>query len=238
MTAATADEAVPELDLDAVFVSQPNMPPQKIDQSDENLRVMLLPGSTIYFSIKNAQRAEDISGYRAIFDWNKGEEYVTRSRVEYCEVFDTDGKTSLGYRYVVAMGLTETSDDVMRTLRGKVKFAERSSSISSEISFTVSVGKGADLGRADSVYCESPSVKIEFATLSESVIIYFHDICSFEVETTGQQDLDAGCSTQPLTDIAERYRDANLRFIWWNRRPIFDHVGTVRIYPQQNEKYL
>lgn len=239
LTAAiSADEAVPELDLDAVFIAQQNMPPQKAEHAGENFRASLLPGSTVYFSIKNAHRAEDISGYRAIFDWSKGEEYVTRSRVEYCEVFDSDGKTSLGYRYVVAMGLTETSDDVMRTLRGSVRFADRASRLTPEISFTVSVGKGADLGKADTIYCNSPSVKIEFGTLSETVVINFHDFCSFEVETVGQQDIDAGCSTQPLTGIAERYRSADLKFIWWYKRPIFDHVGTLRIYPENNEKYL
>lgn len=224
--------------MDAVFIAQQNMPPQKAEHSGENFRASLLPGSTVYFSIKNAHRAEDISGYRAIFDWSKGEEYVTRSRVEYCEVFDTDGKTSLGYRYVVAMGLTETSDDVMRTLRGNVRFADRSSRITPEISFTVSVGKGANLGKADAIFCDSPSVKIEFGTLSETVIINFHDFCSFEVDTVGQQDLDAGCSTMPLTDISEKYRDADLKFIWWNKKPIFDHVGTLRLYPNQREKYL
>jgi len=237
-TAVSAEEAVPELDLDAVFIAQQNMPPQKAEHSGENFRASLLPGSTVYFSIKNAHRAEDISGYRAIFDWSKGEEYVARSRVEYCEVFDSDGKTSLGYRYVVAMGLTETSDDVMRTLRGSVRFADRASRITPEISFTVSVGKGANLGRADSIYCDSPSVKIEFGTLSETVVINFHDFCSFEIETIGQQDIDAGCSTQPLTDISERYRSADLKFIWWYKRPIFDRVGTLRIYPEHNEKYL
>ena len=229
---------MPELDLDAVFIAQQNMPPQKADHSGENFRAALLPGSTVYFSIKNAHRAEDISGYRGIFEWNKGEEYVTRSRVEYCEVFDSDGKTSLGYRYVLAMGLTETSDDVMRTLRGSVRFADRASRLTPEISFTISVGNGADLGRADSIYCDSPSVKIEFGTLSDSVVINFHDFCSFEVETAGQQDIDAGCSTLPLTGIAERYRAADLRFIWWHKRPIFDHVGKMRIYPANNERYL
>lgn len=235
---ALCDQPSPELDLDEIFVAQRNMPPQKTDHTGERFKAELLPGSTVYFSIKNAHRAEDLSGYRAILDWNKGEEYITRCRVEYCEVFDTDGETSLGYRYVIAMGLTETSDDVMRTLRGNIRLADRTSRVVPEISFTISVGKGAALGKADAIYCDSPSVMIEFATLSESVIIYFHDMCSFEVETLGQQDVDAGCSTQPLTSISERYRDADLKFIWWNKRPIFDHVGTVRILPDSRYGYL
>ena len=130
------------------------------------------------------------------------------------------------------MGLTETSDDAVRTLRGSIKLADRASRLAPSVSFTISVSNGAVIGRADEIYCDSPRIRVDFQALGESVIMRFYDFCSFEVETAGQQEIDAGCSTSPLTDIAERYREADLEFIWWKKRPIFDHEGTLTVYSE------
>ena len=91
-------EAEPVIDADEVFVAINGLAPRKIDHSGNSLRTEVQPGSIIYFSIKNAKRAEDLNGYRAVLEWSKGEGYTTHIRIEYREMFDIDGVTSLGYR--------------------------------------------------------------------------------------------------------------------------------------------
>ena len=231
---ASAEE-VPALDVNEVFIERNGFAPQKLDHKGESLRTEVTPGSIIYFSIKNAKRAEDLNGYRAVLEWSKGEDYTTYIRIEYREMFDYDGVTSLGYRYVIAMGIAGLSDDVARTLRGSIKLAKRTNQRTDEISFTISVSKGAPIGKATEIRCNTPDITINFETLEDTVIIYFDNFCRFEVRTEGQEYLNGGCLSKVPTDIFERHRYAELRAMTWTKKPIFDHIGTLYIDAYKNE---
>jgi len=230
----SAEEA-PAIDIAEVFVERNGFVPQKIEHSGERLRTEITPGSILYFSIKDAKRAEDLNGYRAILNWNKGEEYTTYIRIEYREMFDHDGVTSLGYRYVIAMGIAELGDDVARTLRGSIKLAKRLNQRTDEISFTISVSSGAPIGKATEIRCDSPDITVDFDALEDTVIMHFSDFCSFEVSTEGQEKINGGCIEKVPTDIYERHRDAVMRAIYWTKKPIFDHVGTLYIEADSDE---
>ena len=228
-------EDIPAIDVDEVFTERSGFVPTKLDHSGERLRTEVTPGSVIYFSIKNAKRAEDLDGYRAVLNWSKGEEYITYTRIEYREMFDSDGETSLGYRYVISMRIAEQSDDSARTLRGSIKLAKRTNQRTDEISFTVSVSNGAPVGKASEIKCDSPDVTVGFDALEETVIIHFYDFCSFEVRTEGQEQINGGCIERIPTDIFERHRQAELRALIWSKRPIFDHVGMLYINADKDE---
>ncbi len=234
VTTASAEEA-PVIDVNEVFVARNGLVPQKLDHSGESLRTEISPGTIIYFSIKNARRAEDLDGYRAVLNWNKGEEYTSYIRIEYREMFDHDGVTSLGYRYVIAMGIAELGDDAARTLRGSIKLARRTNQRTDEISFTISVSNGAPIGKATEIRCSSPDINVDFEALEETVIIHFNGFCSFEVRTQGQEPVNGGCIERTPTDIYERYRDAELRTLFWVKKPIFDHIGTLYVYADEDE---
>ena len=228
-------EDIPAIDVDEVFTERNGFLPTKLEHSGERLRTEITPGSIIYFSIKNARRAEDLDGYRAVINWNKGKEYTTHIRIEYREMFDVDGETSLGYRYVIAMGVADQSDGVARTLRGSIKLAKRTNQRTDEISFTISVSDGAPVGKASEITCASPDITVDFTALEDNVIIHFGSFCSFEVSTQDQESINGGCIERVPTNIFERYRQVELRAITWTKKPIFDHEGTLYINADKNE---
>ena len=235
VTAFALRDTDPQLDVDEIFLAEKNSQPKKIDHSGSSLRTAVTPGSTIYFSIKNARRAEVLNGYRAVLEWSKGEDYVTSVRIEYREMFDFDGVTSLDYRYVIAMNIADFGDDAAHTLRGRIKLAQRRTQNVPEVSFTVSVKKDVVEGETSYILCNTPELNLDFPSFSDIVFIDFGGFCGFEVNSRGQDSVDIGCNFLPITNIAECYREAQLRFITWNKRPFFDHAGKLTVYSSGEE---
>ena len=63
--------AVAVIDGTQVFLAEADGDPCQIESGGESLRTVVKPGSTLYFSIANAFRAEDLEGLRVVVDWSK-----------------------------------------------------------------------------------------------------------------------------------------------------------------------
>lgn len=228
---ALAEEtAVAVIDGTQVFVAEPGGEPQRIQSSGDSLRTVVKPGSTLYFSIANAVRAEDLNGLRVVLDWSKGEEMTDTPRIEYRRMMDETGKTSLGFRYVAAVTILDTADSRPHTLRGSIKIAKRANASAPEVSLTILVRQDGRGGTDRVVECARSTFLLELGRTNETVHLSFYDRGYFEVDMTGQGSLDVGCITAPVTDIAERYPQAELKFLTWGKKPFFNRSGKLVLY--------
>ena len=84
------------------------------------------------------------------------------------------------------------------------------------------------------VTCAQKELLLEFGRAEETVQISFFNSAYFEVGVTGQGPLDVGCTTEPVTDIAERYPGAALKFITWSKQPFFNRTGKLVLYAERN----
>lgn len=228
-----ADEpAVAVIDGTQVFVAEPGGEPCRIESDGDSLRAVVMPGSTIYFSIANAVRAEDLNGLRVVVDWSKGEEMTGTPRIEYRRMMDETGETSLGFRYVAAVEILDTVDTKPHTLRGFIKIAKRANASAPKVSMTILVRQDGRDSSDRVVACSQKQMLLEFRRTEEAVQISFYDRGYFEADVTGQGLLNVGCSTDPVTDIAERYPDTALKFLTWSKPPFFDHAGRLLLYAE------
>lgn len=237
MPFADEETAVPQINVDEIFLAEKNSQPEMLERSGEALRMEIEPGSTLYFSIENARRAEDINGFRAVTSWSKGEEYTSSPAIEYREMMAADGVTSLGYRYVISMQLADVIDDSAHTLRGTIKLVQRRNQKAPTVSFTLLLKKNAETDGYHAIKSNSQNVWIDFSNEVGSATVLFYDFGYFDIDVQGQGELNIGCSILPMTDIVERYREAKLRCIRWSSRPIFDHVGRM-VIPANDAEFL
>lgn len=220
------------IDGTQVFLSEAGGDPCQIESGGESLRTVVKPGSTLYFSIANAFRAEDLEGLRVVVDWNKGAELTGIPRIEYRQMMDKTGKTSLGLRYVAALDILDNADAKPHTLRGSIKLAKRANASAPKVSLTILVRQEGRENTDRRVTCSQKKLLMDFNRMEETVQIAFYDRGFFEVGVAGQDPLNVGCTTEPVTDIAERYPDASLEFLTWNNPPFFNRSGRLVLYAQ------
>lgn len=235
LCAVRAPAQTPSAAIDGtqVFIAEPGGDPrQTADGAGDSLRTVVKPGSVIYFSIANALRAEDLNGLRVVVDWSKGEEYTAAPRIEYRRMLDKSGQTSLGYRYVAAIEILDTVDTRPHTLRGSIKLAKRANATAPEVSMTILVRQDGRPSAGRVLTCDRSSFLIEFGHTEETAQVAFYDRGYFDVNVAGQGPLDVGCSTTSVTDIAERYPDAALKFLVWGKKPFFNRTGDLVLYAE------
>ena len=231
-TLAEEGVAAAVIDGTQVFVAEPGGEPCRIESGGDSLRTVVRPGSTVYFSIANAARAEDLNGLRVVVDWSKGEELTGTPKIEYRRMMDKTGQASLGYRYVASVEILDTADARPHTLRGSIKIAKRANASAPEVSLTILVREEGQDSTGRVVECARSTFLIEFGRTDEAAQISFYDRGYFEVGVSGQGPLDVGCTTVPVTDIAERYRGAKLKFLTWGKQPFFNHAGKLVLYAE------
>lgn len=229
---AEEEAAAAIIDGTQVFVAEPGGEPYRIESGGDSLRTVVRPGSTIYFSIAHAARAEDLNGLRVVVDWSKGGELTGAPKIEYRQMMDKTGQTSLGYRYVAAVEILDAADARPHTLRGSIKIAKRANATAPEVSLTILVREDGRSSTGWAVECERSTFLMEFGRADEAAQILFYDRGYFEVGVVGQDPLNVGCTTVPVTDIAERYRSAALKFLTWGKRPFFNRTGKLVLYAE------
>lgn len=220
------------IDGTQVFMAEPGGDPRQIESGGSSLRTVVKPGSVVYFSIANAFRAEDLNGLRVVIEWNKGAEYTAAPRIEYRRMLDKTGQTSLGYRYVAAVEILDTADSRPHTLRGSIKLAERANASAPEVSMTILVRQDGRDNISQVVTCARSTFLIEFGRAEETTQLAFYDRGYFDVNVIGQGPLDIGCTTTPVTDVAERYPQAALKFLTWDKKPFFNRIGDLVLYAE------
>ncbi|MEG1849856.1 MAG: hypothetical protein RR197_04785 [Oscillospiraceae bacterium] len=232
----SAEKISPAVADDMIFVAAPEELPRLVAHDGGTLSESVLPESTVYFPIQNAVRAEDLTGLRALTgDWTSGEACAGAPRIEYRMMYDANGQKELGYRYVVALPVLEVSDQLEYTLSGRIAVSRRWTG-SRPINFSFRVCHGNSNLSADSIMCASANLPIDFSVGAGQLSLLFSDLARFEVDVTGQGIVNIGFSWNVLTDIAAQYPDAKLRFLVWNKSPIFDHIGRLLIYAEPDER--
>ena len=230
--AATRLEAA--VGLSGVFVAQPEELPRAVKQTGGEIQEIISPGATLYFQIENARRAQDIKGLRAMVDdFKSGEEMVGLPRIEYRIMYDETGANSLGYRYVVAVPILDIENDEEHLLQAKVAIGTRWVG-SVRVSFSAKIQLSSITSQQDSLLLKEDSGWIAFEQLAFLKLI-FSEYGRFEFDAHGQGPLYLSFSTQPYTDIAGRYPNANLRFLSFAKTPILNRVGTCYLYASEQE---
>ena len=230
--ALAEESAAAVIDGTQIFVAEPGGEPRRIEGGGDSLRTVVRPGTIIYFSIANAFRAEDLNGLRLVVEWSKGGEYTGAPRIEYRRMLDKSGQTSLGYRYVAAVEILDTADTRPHTLRGNIKLAVRANAPAPEVSMTILVRQDGRDSTGRVVTCDRSTFLIEFGYTEETTQIAFYDRGYLDVNVEGQDPLDVGCTTTPVTDIAERYPGAALKFLIWGKKPFFNRTGNLVLYAE------
>lgn len=231
---AAAAQQEPYVTDAEIFVAAPDELPCAVEQVEGSLAQAVSPGSVVYFSIANAQRAEDLTGFRAFVECVRGEPHIGEPRIEYRKVLDKTGTVSLGYRYLVALPLLDASDAEDYLVSGNIRISQRASTAAVRRKFSLVLRRGSRMVTSDSIVCDAQYLPLEFSGQS-AVTLYFYDMARFEVDVSGQGVLNVGCSTEALTDIQLRYPEAKLRFLHWARPPIFNRAGTLFLYADAQE---
>lgn len=232
---AFADEQKPFVDANEIFVAEADSVPKLIKNGSDSIKLSMQPLSTLYISVEGAEYAESFKDLRVVAAWNKGEEYATAPKIEYRMVYDESGTVELGYRYLVAMQMLDIADMQQRTLSGEFKLAKRKNERAPKVSFTILVQRLQIPDYEKTVFCNSKSRRLISDNMRGTVRIEFYETAYFDVDITTQGVIDIGCSVTLFTDIAERFRGAELRTIIWGKKPIFDNRGRLVMIGEPNE---
>ena len=86
------------------------------------------PGSAVIFPFENADRAEDIKNMKLFtVRWEMGEEFTSRPYIEYRMLYEEDGITPKGYRYVAVLPLLSLAGEQKANIKGSITLGERKS---------------------------------------------------------------------------------------------------------------
>ncbi len=213
-----------------IYVAAPGEVPSEVSHTNGELQSAVVPGSTVYFEIDNALRAEDLAGVRALIDWQEGEEMAEAPKIEYKMMYDRTGREKIGYRYVVALPIRESAAGARFRLRGEVMVAPRLTEKEPRFAFSITAKTGSKTISADSILCQRNQFVLEFGDNIGQITLMFGEVGRFDIDAEGQGRVNVGFRTDELTDIADRYSYAGLEFIDWPAHPIFNRVGQLILY--------
>ena len=226
--------SAPYLSSNSVYVASPGELPFKVQSREGRVLHTILSGSTVYFPIENAARAQDVDGWRVIIeDWISGQEYVKDARIEYLEVFDEDKTTSLGYLYTAALSIIDSVEPYDGLVNARIAVTQRRLD-AKWIDFSFLVRSKHFTTPTDSIICSKKNMPITFSNYTKSISITFGSSARFDVDVQSQSDVNVGFSIEPLTDVVISYPDAELRFYSWTKRPVFNRVGQLYLYSEPN----
>lgn len=224
---------LPRLDEELAFVSVEQEPPHLVKTEGGMLLEPLAPGSTLYIPIQNAQRAEDLSDSRAMAEWMEGGELVQTLKLEYRLLYEADGETEIGYRFVLSVKFGQIPEgNEKQTISGRVALTRRMTH-ARELTLTLSPQGVQEMGNI--LFCRSESMVLQAQEESGHLGIAFGDSALFEVDLDGQGSLDVGFSQRPVGGIAAKYPKTKMRFLSWPKEPIFDQKGTLYLYAEPDE---
>jgi hypothetical protein len=205
-------DSMPCVSADEIYVASSGGPPCAARQKDGELTDVLVPGDTVYLPIENAARAEDLAGLRATAEWSEGEQFVGVPLIQYRMVYDAEGLVPAGYRFVVALPISDIlgAKTGVHRLRGRIDVGRRFSEKNSvQIFATIQDGRSA--ANADAYYCNAPSSVLRVGPDPGAISIQFGADARFDVDAQGQVP-STWVLHAPLTDIMLTYPGIPLRF--------------------------
>ena len=227
LVCVAADE--PYISDEHVYVAAPDGVPCEAEFTDGVLTAPLVPGSTIYFVIEGADRAEDLSDRyaRVQFDFAKssGEEYVGTPTIEYRMCYDAAGRRQIGYSYLVAVPITDAGDSDTHLICARVSLRHQKSG---SVYFSATVQSAGVLADAVEITCTGGDNVLSFSDDTNAVRLDF-EYAVYTVEIAGQAPVNVGVSFLPFTDIAWAYPSAELFCLDWQYEPIFNRIGTLEV---------
>jgi hypothetical protein len=233
LTSASISSA-PFLSANSVYVASPGELPFKVQSREGRVLDAIAPGSTVYFPIVNAVRAQDVDGWRVVIaDWISGQEYIQDTRIEYLEVFDNDKTTSHGFMYAAALSIVDTLDKYDGLVNARIAVTQKRPDAKWK-DFSFMVRPKHITSPTDSITCSKKNMPMTFSNYTKSISITFGSCARFDVNVQSQSDVNIGFSSEPLTDIVISYPNAELQFFTWTKRPVFNRVGQLYLYAQPN----
>jgi hypothetical protein len=220
----------PSISSEAIYVASPDGIPCAVEHTNGRIVDTVEPGSTVYFVIEGASRAEDLSNRyaRVLFTDgdSTGEDYVGTPSIEYRMLYDAGGTRQVGYSYVVALPVLDVQDDNMHTVRARVGLSRLQAG---SLTFSFYVQKDSGIADAQTILCEGENLYLSFAEETDYVRLRFGDTAQFTVATAGQAGVNVGVSFASFTDLTWSYPSADLRCISWRSHPIFNRIGTLAL---------
>ena len=180
---------------------------------------------------------DDIKGYKVKAEWKVGE-LAEKPEIELVKI---DGK----YIYAVTFTLPEAADTKALDLAGEISVYKNSSDLkdtnANKKYITVKVGgdygyEEKELSKWDDLQdAEIVIFKEAGKGLEGEETLTFGDLFEFEVDVTGQGNLNLKNNVDFNKEFAAMYDYANIDFITFEKEPTFNKNGTVYIYADEDE---
>jgi len=216
---------------DQLFYSVGDESPIAIPHHRGKVLSPIPPNATVYVKIDGAKRAHDLTGLRGLIRWDEEPPTTVTPSIEYKKVYADDGKTSLGFTYLVAMKIDSTymiSDTY--SLKGEVMLGERIAKSLKTQPFQITVMNDA---------ANLPPIPLQYDPLNpiytpsqndRTISIDFEGLARFEIDPYNQGEVNISFITAASDEIEASYPDATLRFIGWSHQPIFNRRGVLYLY--------
>ncbi len=228
--AAVCAAEEPMINTQHIYVAAPGGIPCEASHTNGRLADTIEPGSTVYFVIDEAVRAEDLADrYARILFSDKdsgGEEYVGEPTIEYRMLYDAAGTRQIGYSYVIALPVLSVRDTEMHPVRGRAALSRLQTG---SFSFSFYVQENSGVADAQPILCGDADLPLRFADEASYVQLQFSGGVQFTVDVSGQEPVNVGVSFETFTDLAWAYPLASLRCISWTHTPVFNRTGTLTI---------
>ena len=220
----------PFVSPEKIYVASPDGIPREVSHTKGQLTEAVEPGSTVYFVISGASRAEDLADRyaRVLFTDRDGEgqEFVGDPTIEYRMLYDAAGTRQVGYSYVIALPVLEIQDGKPHRVRGRAALSRRQEG---SVSFSFDIRENSGLAEAAEIECGEKTLLLEFPIGESYARLLFSDEISFTVNVSEQEALRIGFSQAEFTDVARTYPDASLHCMEWKNTPVFNRTGTLSI---------
>lgn len=231
LPAIAADSKPVPAVTDQLFLSVGDEPPVELTHHRGKVLSPIPPNATVYVKIDGAKRAHDLSGLRGLIRWDEEPPTTVTPSIEYKKVYAADGKTSLGFTYLLAMKIDSAymiSDTY--SLEGEAMIGERITKALKSQPFHITVMN--DVEKLPPIPQQYDPANPIFAPAQDKrrIGIAFEDLARFEIDPYDQSQVNISFVTAASDRIEAAYPDAKLRFVGWSHEPIFNRRGTLYLY--------
>ena len=197
----------------------------------------VMPNGAVMFPIENASRAEDLRNLKVFtLKWEMGEEFTSAPYIEYRMLYEADGVTQKGYRYVAVLPVLSLAGEQKANVRGVITLGEHKQG-NSKRNFSFVIRDDGINPYIDSYICDGKDFPLEFDQKTHQVCLNFGDYARFSFDAFGQSPLNVGFSTEPFTDLIYKYPRAKLSFLNFLKAPVFNKEGDFVIFVSK-ESYI
>ena len=154
------------------------------------------------------------------------------------------------YRYMAIIDLKDSTTTKVTDLVGDVRVAKTTSAAKNvaEEGYYVSVNLEVKHPSVDAGSSANDSITVDLDSNTVNYVLDIEDdadvtdiefgkdggLALFTVDLNGQSDINVGYSTKFNADIADKYPEANLEFLNYTAKPVFNRTGDLYIYADED----